>query len=273
MSPEAFHAYLLAQGRSENTATSYASDVRGFLKWAGDDWPSDEFGRSCEAYINDERDGGVSNASILRHMSSLRHYYKFLVQIDPTVTQPFTNYKGPKVHKATAHPLPGMMDDVHAMIKAAWRPQHKILIALCGLAGCRISEARSITPRSLMKDHQGFWWLTIIGKGGAYREVPVMDELFDLLDDHQPEGPDTPYVKVMDRAARKAITAIGERAGISRPVSSHDLRHTFGSWVYGQTKDLRMTQELLGHADAKTTQGYTYVEQEAKRAAVMGVLA
>lgn len=275
--PTDFKAYLLRQGRSENTATAYASDVRKFQTWVAETYAQGEgpeYGETCETFITSLRSTSASNASILRYMSALRHHYKFLVATEPhPVTEPFTDYKGPRAQRATAHPLPGMMDDVHAMLKSAWRPQHEMLIALCGYAGCRVTEARSITPRSIMTDAQGFHWLTIVGKGGAYREVPIMDELFDLLSDHQPEGPDTPYVGISDRAARNAITVIGERAGVARSVASHDLRHTFGSWIYGKTKDLRMTQELLGHADSKTTQGYTHVEQDAKREAMMGMLA
>ena len=271
-----FKEYLLRQGRSENTAIAYVSDVRKFQTWSNQEFvqadPNDFRGTS-EKFINFLRSTESSNASILRYMSALRHCYKFLISTGESVTEPFTEYKGPRAQRATAHPLPGMMNDVHAMLKSAWRPQHRMLIGLCGYAGCRVTEARSITPRSIMTDAQGFHWLTIVGKGGAYREVPIMDELFELLDDNQPEGPDTPYVGISDRAARNAITVIGQRAGVARSVASHDLRHTFGSWIYGKTKDLRMTQELLGHADSKTTQGYTHVEQNAKREAMMGMLA
>lgn len=271
-SDKAFRDWLIAKGRSEATARSYASDVRKFLNRVGRPPSPLAFDDQCEEFINWERQGGAPSSTILRHMSTLRQYHKFLIYEGFDVPAPFTDYKGPKVQKLTAHPLPGMMDDVHSMIKTAWRPHHKMLIGLCGYAGCRVSEARSITPRSLFQDSQGNWWVAIFGKGGAYREVPVMDDLLDLLNEYTPEGPDTPYVPVSDRAARHAITTIGERAGVERPVASHDLRHTFGSWVYGKTKDLRVTQELLGHADSKTTQGYTGVEQEAKRAAVMGMV-
>jgi site-specific recombinase XerD len=273
--PEEFQKYLLAGGRSEATASNYASDLRKFQGWVSQTGVGGQtdFGSAAEAFITDLRDDPeASSASVLRYMSALRSYWKFASRTDPTVTQPFVDYRGPRSHKMTAHPLPGMMADVDAMIRSTYRPHHKILIALCGYAGCRVSEARSITRRSLFQDHQGHWWLGIYGKGGTYREVPVMDRLFDLLDDAPPGDPDEPYVPINDRAARAAITNIGQRARISRPVASHDLRHTFGSWVYGQTKDLRVTQELLGHADSRTTQGYTYIEQERKRAAVMGAL-
>jgi len=273
--PEEFQKYVLDRGRSHATAMNYASDLRKFQGWVSQEGGggSNSFSDDVEAFINELRGNPeVSVASILRYMSSLRSYWQYASRTDPTITQPFVDYKGPRTHKLSSHPLPGMMADVDAMIRSTYRPHHKILIALCGYAGCRVTEARSITPRSLFQDHQGNWWLGIHGKGGTYREVPVMDKLFDLLDDAPPTDPDEPYVRINDRAARAAITNIGVRARISRPVASHDLRHTFGSWVYGQTKDLRVTQELLGHADSRTTQGYTHIDQERKRAAIMGAL-
>jgi len=266
-----FHDSLLAAGRSEATASAYESDITKFFQWRQP--TTHDYGDEANAFITELRKGGTaSNGSILRYMSALRAFHRYLIGAGFAATTPFVNYRPPKQHRASAHPLPGMMVDVDAMIKASWRPHHKVLIGLCGYAGLRVSEARSITPRSVITDHEGNAWLAVYGKGGTYREVPVADELWTLLTDYAPAGPDDAYVQIGDRSARKAITQIACRAGITRDVSSHDLRHTFGTEIYSKTKDLRVTQELLGHSSSHTTEGYTGVAADSKRAAVMAAL-
>ena len=268
-----FRGSLRAGGRSEATAAAYASDIKKFVEWCEKRSvaDNDHFAHYAELaadYVNEERHENNHN-TVLRHMSSIRCFYSFLRTVPVDVTEPFINYRGPKATRASSHPLPGLMVDVEAMILAAYRPHHKVLIGLCGYAGLRVTEARTITPRSLFQDHEANWWLAVHGKGGVYREVPVTDKLLTVLTDYATAGaPDEPYVDVKDRAARQAIKEVARRAGISRDVSSHDLRHTFGTTIYSNTKDLRVTQELMGHASSSTTETYTLVSQKAKRDAV-----
>jgi site-specific recombinase XerD len=267
-----FYDYIVSQGRSEKTALAYASDMRKFLNWTGSTGIDlSTYDTQTKAFINELRQSpNASRSSVIRYMSSLRAYREFLASQGADVPVPFVGYKAPTPYRLGAHPLPGGTADVHAMVEAATKLEHKLLIALCGFAGLRVSEARTITPRSVIRDEQGYLWLSVLGKGDKYREVPVSDDLrVILVPAMSKREPDEPFVRLQDRGARKAITMIGIRAGISRTVSSHDLRHTFGSDIYNKTKDLRVTQELLGHASSSTTEGYTGISQEAMRKAVM----
>jgi len=265
----------LAQfGRSPNTVTAYMGDMNKLVDWYHDHQldPFPEFSDLAAAYVTMNK-AGMANASVVRSMSAVRSFRTYCeANTDLELDEPFVGYKTPARYRPTAHPLPRGMLDVDAMVDSAWRPHHKILVGLCGYAGLRITEARSVTPRSLMQDADGDWWLTIWGKGGVYREVPVSDKLLYILDTFAvrslADEPDTPYVATKDRGARSAITDIGARAGVSRKVSSHDLRHTFGTDIYNRTKDLRVTQELMGHSSSQTTEGYTGVAQAQKNAAL-----
>ena len=272
---EPFHAELVATGRSTATARSYASDARKFCAWVDETPPPsegvDDYGHRATAFVQELRVGGAPASSVLRYMASLRAFYRYLEPLTP-VTPPFVGYRSPKPGRPVAHPLPNLKVDVDSMVLAAWRPHHKMLIGLCGYAGLRVSEARSMTPRSLIQDENGNHWLAVHGKGGTYREVPVTQELLAILRSVPVNNPDQPDVPIADRTARKVISDIAKRAEISRDVSSHDLRHTFGSEIYNKTKDLRVTQELLGHQSSQTTEGYTGVDAEAKRQAVMEAL-
>lgn len=273
-----FRQSLLSNGRSEMTAKSYASDITMFVNWIEATStvitlnPFTSYADLAKAYVNEER--SVTNANtVIRRMSSIRSFRTYLRSVDghgvPPIPEPFVNYKGPKAQRASSHPLPDLMGDVDVMVAKATHPSHRVLIGLCGYAGLRISEARSITPRSLFQDHQARWWLAVHGKGGVYREVPVSAKLFAIIDDTPtPSGPDEPYVDMQDRAARQAVTRVATKAGITRAVSSHDLRHTFATTIYRKTKDIRVTQELLGHASSATTEIYTQVTQDNKMEAV-----
>ena len=264
-----FKAHLTELGLAEATIRAYGSDIRSLLDYLPPLLGGEEWHRLVRQHVNNLRDEGKSPASVTRAMTAIRAYRIYLSLEGVYHQDPFVGYRGPRRKRATPHPLPGGKSDVEAMLRACHRPSHRLLVALCGLAGLRVAEARSVTPRSLLERPDG-WWLSILGKGGVYREVPVSDELLQIIlmsvDPHHP--PDALYVDLSDRGARKAITDVGERAGISREVASHDLRHTFGSDVYARTKDLRVTQELLGHASSSTTEVYTGVSQSAMRNAL-----
>lgn len=263
--------YLKMTGRSKATADSYHSDVRIMFERTDPTAFEDDFAAACNRYVALRRDEGMAASSIRRVMSAIRSFYEYAKKQGRDLTEPFDDYRPPKAVKPMAHPLPGGnsgMDSVDAMLRNAWKPQHRALVALCGYAGLRVHEALAITPRSLA-EHTDGWWLTVFGKGGVYREVPVSNPLLQvLLDQPEPPTPDTPYVEMSDRGARKAITTIGKRAQVGRPVASHDLRHTFATYVHNKTQDLRVTQELMGHSSSKTTEGYTQVDQRTMREAI-----
>ena len=146
-------------------------------------------------------------------------------------------------------------------------PEMLALLALCGRLGLRISEARSITADSF--DADGI--LMVYGKGDAYRELPVPGDVMERLQGAMRlvEGsPDATLIPWSDRWARQKLTKLGVKAGLARPIASHDLRSTFGMEAYDRSKDLRATQELLGHSDPRTTVVYTNISMKAKRAAM-----
>ena len=177
-------------------------------------------------------------------------------------------YRTPTPAAGEAHPLPNGPDDLRAILEAA-RRRHEPIIALCGFAGARISEARSTRRRDFSQDDEGTWWVTLKGKGSKDRRVPLAEEALDWLHLGKFEHDELLGRGISDRAAREAITTAAKRAGISRPVASHDLRMTFGTAAY-HASDLRATQELLGHADPATTARYTGISEDQKRSAVKG---
>ena len=145
-----------------------------------------------------------------------------------------------------------------------------LAIALMGFGGLRISETLTLRWSDIGDEE-----IVVHGKGSKIRRVPLAPELGYAVTCFQGDEPPPPNACVLtmsERGLRKAVTVAGERARIGRAVSSHDLRMTFGTVVYNYCKDLRVVQELLGHASSKTTERYTGVTQAAKSTAVTGAL-
>jgi site-specific recombinase XerD len=80
---------------------------------------------------------------------------------------------------------------------------------------------------------------------------------------------DSPLVGINERHARKVITSLGAKIGLERRISSHDLRATFATAVYDKTMDIRLVQELIGHATSAQTEVYIGVNLDKMREAVV----
>lgn len=147
---------------------------------------------------------------------------------------------------------------------------HRALLALCAFAGLRVGEACTVTAFDLDIPQSV---LTVRGKGDRTRVVPLSSEAmrevlpavaFAIVRHHQ--GGDARIVPLNVNSARRFITRLGKARGVR--VASHDLRSTFATETYEHTLDVRVVQELLGHASVDTTQAYVGVSLARMRAAV-----
>jgi integrase/recombinase XerC len=256
-----FRTALERQGRSHNTIESYTSDIRMYLLFCAEHGEDED---SAPRWIDHLRDTAATS-TVLRRMASLRCFYELM--LDKKVLQ---KYSAPSVAPGYAHPLPNGMDDVRDMIRLCQKEPHRHLVTLCAFAGVRVSESRFILRRHITQDDVGQWWVHVVGKGRKERDVPLVDEAIGYLNLDVPL--DRRMVQLQDRQARQIIQDLGERAGISRIVSSHDLRMTFGTTIYAKTLDLRVTQDLLGHSSSETTTRYTGRDNDDKINAVRGSL-
>ena len=152
-------------------------------------------------------------------------------------------------------------------MEVAKNPREEVLVGLCGMAGLRVHEARTVRPSHL--DLQTML-LTVYGKGEKIRYVPVsvrcwsaiVGAFMDSLDGDELLFP------FCDRTARSMVTRLGKIAQLDRKISSHDLRATFATIIMSLEKDMNVVRELLGHASITTTQMYTLAAVEAMRKAV-----
>jgi site-specific recombinase XerD len=265
-----FCEHLKSRGMSGNTIRAYMTDLQEFERWCQREGVDPHHGPAdlpASVYLNFLRNDGVAASTVNRRAVTLRRYYKMRGEVV------LDDYKTPPRAPGVAHPLPDLFGDVRMML-AVSKGEARLAIALCGFAGLRVNEARTITWNDV-----GVEELVVLGKGGKVRRVPVAPELTAEFDRFLAENPTTPthsnsgpIITMTDRGVRLAISRAGEKAGIDRPVASHDLRMTFGTVVYDKTKDLRVVQELLGHEDPKTTERYTGITESRKREAVKAAL-
>jgi len=165
-------------------------------------------------------------------------------------------YKLPAVPTAEAHPLPNREHDLNKMLAACDTDEKRALVALLGCEGLRMHEALELKDSHI--DLSGLS-ISVWGKGQKLRVIPVTNRAFTFLAPQiiavQISGRER-LINYSDRGARSFITELGVRAGISRPVASHDLRATFATVLYKQTRDITLLQRWLGHADVNTTMRY-----------------
>lgn len=254
---EQFHRFLLQGGRTERTARAYRSDLSGMTNWVAS--RNDDFGSLDElarAWLDVARSEGKAPRTLSRRAASIRAYAQWSGQ------QVLTDYRLPSVGTSSPRPLPGGMSDVAAMIDACDTSDDIAMVALCSFAGLRISEARSMTPATV---DDGV--LVVLGKGYKVRRVPVSSALIAILDNLDRE-PGEPFVRMADSTARRRWQQIAEKAQLSGRSSTHDGRATLATDLLDRTGNLRLVQEILGHASVSTTQIYTGVTEQQMREAL-----
>lgn len=276
------------KGRSPRTLDSYRRDLSGLLIWLGQRHESLDTVTSAnlDAYFGSLRTAGRSPATIARARSSIRGLFRFMVDErmrsdDPTVTTGATSVPS-RLPKALSE------DEVRCLLEGISLDdpisrRDRALLEFLYATGARVSEAVGLNVEDLAYD-EGL--LRLIGKGDKERLVPLgrvaqaalaawmEPNGRDVLLGHGGARADLRAVFVNQRGrrlTRQGAHLIVQRrahaAGIDRDVSPHVLRHSCATHMLSHGADVRIVQELLGHASVATTQLYTKVTNEHLRAA------
>ncbi|MBN1275453.1 tyrosine-type recombinase/integrase [Candidatus Woesearchaeota archaeon] len=168
----------------------------------------------------------------------------------------------PKVQKS----LPSVLtkEEVISLITAAKTRKSSFIIQLLYGTGVRVSELCAL-KRSDLELQQGTGWVRS-GKGGKDRMILLPQELYKELERKTPqsfvlEGKNGP---LSPRTVQEVVKNAAKRAKIAKKVTPHTLRHSFATHLLEAGNDIRIIQELLGHANLQTTQIYTHVSNERK---------
>ncbi|MEV6271460.1 site-specific tyrosine recombinase XerD [Kribbella sp. NPDC051936] len=286
----AVSAYLdhltVERGLAANTLASYRRDLRrygGFLAASG----IDDLGRITEAVISDFlmrlREGDADHppltaSSAGRTVVAVRGFHKFCVREGLTAVDPAAAVKPPAPPQRLPKAL--SVDEVTRVLAAAAGAEAEpavlatrdaaLLEFLYG-TGARISEAVGLDVDDIDLDAGA---VLLRGKGSKERVVPVGTYARDALSAYQvrgrPElvsrGRGTPALFLNARGGRLSrqsawtvLRRAAQRAGIAKEISPHTLRHSYATHLLDGGADVRVVQELLGHASVTTTQVYTLV--------------
>lgn len=259
---EHFRNWSIGKGQSENTAKAYSTDLRMFLSWTELTSLSMEmFEATAARWLNSTRKL-ASPKTTSRRLTSLRSFARWAGS--PSLLQ---DYSPPKPGKAVPHPIREGIEGIDAMLRNARNYEQRAMVALCGLAGMRLGEV--LACRTVWLDTHSMQ-MTVRGKGDKERIIPISSRCWSLIAEAYAAAMcgDGYLVHYEDRSARKAITALGRKAELSRPISSHDLRATFATHLLDTGTNLRVVQDLLGHANVTTTEVYTGVTMSAMAEAV-----
>ena len=270
---DAYLAFLgVERNLSPKTIQSYQEDLRHFVGWL------DENGIDLKELTPEKLDEFLtitagqeeySPTSVARHFSSLRGFLKYMQNIGEYDFSTESMLAGPKL----GHYLPQYLtrEEVDSVFESAANGKNPLrdtaLFELMYSAGLRVSAVLTIKLSQLDLDNE---WLTPIGKGNKQRLVPLGSKAKENLRAWIEEGrplthPTTDNVILNSRG--KPMSRMGawkivqqHTAHLAKDVSPHTFRHSFATHCLEAGMDLRVLQELLGHADISTTQIYTHVD-------------
>jgi integrase/recombinase XerC len=279
-------------GRSEHTRRAYEHDVAEFVAWAergGCPEPAAADHRALRRYLAYLDTRGFARRSVARKAAAVRAYLRYLRRHDVIDTDPGRSLRTPRGdarlprvprRDEAAALLDGAADRIDAaaddgpLALAIARRDLAVLEVLYG-AGLRVSECCGLRL-SDTDVSRGF--VTVLGKGAKVRRVPLgepaLDALRAYLTDARRElardnSPDTVFLNrrggaLGTRDVRRVLAAFP--LGDGRQLHPHALRHAYATHLLEGGADLRVVQELLGHADLATTQIYTHLTRDRLRA-------
>lgn len=271
------------RGLAANTLSSYTRDLSRydeFLAGQGIDDLDAVTEATVAAFLVSLREGSeghppLSATSAARTVVAVRGFHKFAVSDGLAQADPAAAVKPPTPAKRLPKALP--LSDVEAILEAAGAPdtvlalRDRALLELLYGTGARISEAVGLDVDDI---DQVDGTVLLRGKGGKERLVPVggyaRDAVAAYLTRARPElvgaGRGGPAMFLNSRGGRLSrqsawavLVKAAERAGVTASVSPHTLRHSFATHLLDGGADVRVVQELLGHASVTTTQVYTLV--------------
>lgn len=286
--PRALDSYLrhvtIERGLSDHTVSAYRRDLGGYVEWleaAGITDTSEVTARVISRFVEERSSAEPPPAatSLARLQSSVRGWHRFLAREGIELDDPSGRLRPPKAPRRLPKAL--TIDQVERLLAApsADEPlgiRDRALLELLYATGARVSEAVGLDVDDLAHGDV----LRLRGKGSKERIVPVGSYARDAVDAYLTRV--RPDLAAKGRASARlflgargaplsrqsawlVIRSAAERADITAEVSPHTLRHSFATHLLQGGADVRVVQELLGHASVATTQIYTHVSVDTLR--------
>ena len=263
----------IEKGLSKNTVSSYKNDISSFSSWCD----KEHLDRlkitdlNLNNYISNLFSTGLKSSSINRKISSIKHFYLFLLKKKVIKNSPADEITTPKQEKY----LPTSMseDEVESLLgspKSSIKIERrdKAMIEILYATGMRISELVNLKLTDIDFNRSV---LKVFGKGSKERLVPYGEKAAEALRIYLEDRKklDSKDVFLSNRGTRitrgafwQRIKIYIKRENLKSSISPHTLRHAFATHLLNRGADLRSVQLLLGHSDLSTTQIYTHIAKQ-----------
>jgi len=273
-----FQNHLIAEGNEVATLRAYEYDLKqldSYLKQCNQEFLSANID-DLRRFIHSLFDLGLTPVSINRKISSVKAFYRYLLRSNTISSNPAEDLELQRVRRKL--PLTLSVDEVSALLETANERtplglRDRVCLELLYSSGLRISELLTLKVSDLQMS-DGL--ISVIGKGNKQRFVPFGNRARLSIEDYLNNGRpailkkgSSPLLVLNARAGRlsrmgfsKILNRYRIRSGIKKRVTAHTFRHSFATHLLEGGADLRVVQELLGHADISTTQIYTHVDRE-----------
>ncbi len=269
----------LEKAVSTNTVEAYGNDLerlRCYLAQRSIENVTDVDTEILSAYVRTLTELGFAVSSIQRTLSALRGYFGYLAAEGIVRTDPTELLEGPRTGRylpsvLTADEVLRVLGTVDTTRRGGIRD--RAMLETLYATGMRVSELAALTDEQVLRS-EGV--VRVVGKGSKERIVPIGDAALHWIGEYRAtERPSfaridtdsTVFLNVRGRALSrmgiwKIIRKYADEAGIEKHVSPHTFRHSFATHLLEGGADVRIVQEMLGHANIATTEIYTHVDRE-----------
>lgn len=273
------HYLVIERGLSENTIKSYRQDIVElvrYLKQQGITDFKDVNPKTILDYMKYMHDNGKARNSVIRFVSSMKKFFKFLIRYHYVINNPMIKVDTPK----QANYLPDVLstqevDDLLATPDTTdkYGIRDRAILEVMYATGLRVSELVHLKMDNL---HLEMGFIQTIGKGDKERIIPIGSEAIKWINNYIRNSRSLllkrrhcDYLFLNAHGGGLSRQSIWQKikkyvaiAGIKKRVTPHTLRHSFATHILENGADLRVVQELLGHSDISTTQIYTHISHE-----------
>ena len=273
---------------SDNTLDAYVRDIKKLESFATEELdnvsPQDISYENLQEFIYQLSKKKISERSQARGISSIKAFFKFLLEEEYRDDNPSSLLEGPKLGLYLPDTL--SMDDIDRIIDSVDKKtdigQRKqcILEVLYG-CGLRVSELVDLKISNINFKEK---FIVVEGKGEKMRLVPLASSTAEYLQDYiknvrskikiNKKHEDIVFLNTRGTNMSRVIVFIiikelTQKAGINKNISPHTFRHSFATHLLQNGADLRFIQELLGHSSITTTQVYTHLQTEELRNVIL----
>ena len=275
---------LTVRKYSQKTVQSYQEDIDLFCEYIFKEGTLMEEVDiiSIRNFLTEELARGVSKRSCKRRLSSLRHFYKYMVNVGYISDNPFIFVSAPKTDKKYPHAL--YKEQIQELFKRNLertdnlKNRDQAILYLLYYSGMRAAELVNLDVQSISLKERV---VRVIGKGNKERIIPFTSDCQKVVKEYiERERKEllrrskdlTPALflnakgeRLTTRGLEYILDSIEEKTGLFVGLHPHILRHSFATHLLENGADLRVIQELLGHESINATQVYTHVTEEAMK--------